>query len=479
MDYLVSNRAFVLFAVLLFAINTLLLNDVATLWSGAEAALLDQARRGEAGTLPVDVARLTGAADALAVFSLRMPGLILGLSTLVVLYLLGRRVFGQAGILYAILVMVSGFWVVTLGKLGSGDIWVWAVQLLGQLGVVLYVKKPEPSYRLLVYGMILLSVWIEPLGSSLLFVLFPLALTGLHPQGKRMWLLQPWVAVLVALGVLYFSGLLTWMPATQYTGWGRMHGLRFAGLLVLSLLPFLGFLVAGIWGGIQKVRKGEELSLILLLWLGVGLLVQSPAAIAGAALLTGKHMQDYFRQNYPYDSLVKVVMLLHLISFFFMALLLMLGGFFQFRGVGFRSGMAFSATYWMLSFAAVIGLYGYNRRFVLGGMSLAGLLATALFWLQMYPLWEQQRLPRQIVDRVEQIGTNRPEVGLQGSVADHLPLQLYLAKAGKTIIRDGETTTREPEIVIAPVGEGIDRPVQDTVRGLSDRLRPVQWVIGH
>jgi len=478
MSYLRRNWPFVLFVGILFTTNALLLNDVASVWSGAETSLVERARAGVQAQLPVDIARLTGAAADLSGFTLRLPGLVLSLLACVGFFLLGRRVFGITIALYALLVMLAGFWIVTLAKFGSGDAWLLAFQLTGMLSIILFLKKPGATYRLLTYAMILLSVWVDAFSSSLLFVLFPLVLTTLHPQGKRLIALHAWFFAAASVGLLYIAGVLEWMPDIQYIGWGRMSWGRFVTFLLLSNLPFLGFFFAGLWDSIQKARKGEELSIILLSWIVVGIALQSPAVIGGVALLTGKHMHDYFLKNYPHGSIIKVTMLLHLISFFFVALVLMLGGFFQFRGIGFRSAMAFSAVYWMMSLVAVIGLYGYNRRFVLSGTSLAGLLATSLFWLQVFPLWEQQRPARMITDAVEEIGTNTREVLLLSPLDGAEALPLYLEKAGKVVQTEGDSN-QQFEVVIAPVDTTIVYARQDTIQTLTDKLERKGYVIGH
>lgn len=478
MTYLRRNWAFVLFAAILFIINGFLLNDVASIWSGAETSVVTRAQAGVQAQLPVDVARLTGAANSLSGLVLRLPGLVLCVLALTVFFFLGRRVFGVHITLHALLVLLAGFWVVTLAKLGSGDVWLLAFQMTGMLGVILFLKRPIATYRLLTYVMILLSIWVDAFSSSLLFVFFPLILVFLHPQGKRLVALHTWFFAAASVGLLYVAGVLEWMPDIQYTGWGRMSWGRFSIFLLLSILPFLGFFFAGLWDSVQKARKGEELALILLIWIVLGVALQSPAVIGGVALLTGKHLHDYFLKNYPHDNIVKVTMLLHLIGFFFVAMILMLGGFFQYRGVGFRSGMAFSAVYWMMSFVGVIGLYGHNQRFVLGGSTLAGLLAVALFWLQVFPLWEQQRPARTVVEVVEDIGTDTRNVLLLGPLTGAEALPLYLAKAGK-IVKTEKAAGEAFELMIAPVDSSISYANQDTVQMLNDHLELSRYVIGH
>ncbi len=478
MDYLVRNWTFVAFAGLLCLINLFLMSDVALIWAGAETQIVERAQAGEAGLILVDLARITGAADKLSGFGLRLPSIIWLVLAMVVFYVLGKRLFGKNTILHGLLVLMSTFGLSTLGHFGSGDAWLLGIHFIGILGVIAFLKKPSVAYRLLVYVAMLLSIWLDPVSSLLLWILFPVALVFIHPQGRRLVQLHPWFFAAISVLALYLTDGLNWLAPGQYLGWGRTAWWVFALGALLSTLPFLGFFGAGLWDSIQKARKREEWSILVLSWIIICLLVQSPAVLGGIALLTGKHLSDYFRNNYPHGNIVKTIMLLHLVGFFFVATLLMLGGFFEFRGTGFRSGMAFSAVYWMLSFAAVIGLYGFNRRFVLGGMALAGLLATSLFWLQLFPLWEGRRVARVVVDQLDRVGTNRTDVLVDTTMLKGpSSLPLYLKKAGKNPVTDaGESL---PELIIGGLDYPTHRSQQDTFKVITDRLLPAQIIISY
>jgi len=478
MDYLVRNWTFVAFAGLLCLINLFLMSDVALIWAGAETQIVTRAQSGEAGLILVDLARITGAADNLSGLGIRLPSIIWLVLAVIVFFLLGKRLFGKNNTLHGLLVLLSTFGLSTLGHFGSGDAWLLALHFIGILGVIAFLKKPGAPYRLLVYGAMLLSIWIDPLSSLLVWILFPVALVFMHPQGRRLIQLHPWFFAGISVLALHLTDGLNWLAPGQYLGWGRSSWWVFALGTILSALPFLGFFGAGLWDSIQKVRKREEWSILVLSWIVVCLLAQSPAVLGGIALLTGKHVSDYFRKNYPHGNIVKTIMLLHLVGFFFIATLLMLGGFSEFRGTGFRSGMAFSAVYWMLSFAAVIGLYGYNRRFVLGGTALAGLLATSLFWLQLFPLWEGRRVARVVVEQLDQVGTNRPDVLVDSSwLSGPASLPLYLKEAGKKpVMEAGENL---PEMVIGSLDFPDHRSQQDTFKVITDRLLPDQVIISY
>jgi hypothetical protein len=114
------------------------------------------------------------------------------------------------------------------------------------------------------------------------------------------------------------------------------------------------------------------------------------------AFLVARHVHDYFLKNYPHGSIIKGVSVLHLIGFFFLAAFAILGGFFAFRGAGFRAGVAFAGVYWMLSVILVIGIYSQRRRLLYSGLFLAGLLSATLFFSRVLPLLEAERLPRKL-----------------------------------------------------------------------------------
>lgn len=480
MDYLKKNWTYVLLVGTLFVINTQLFNDVTWIWSGPETILVEQAQGGEAAGLPIDVARLSGAAAGLSSWGLRFPGLVLVSLAGLVLGWIGKKLFGWNLMLTTLLVWFGNLGLCTLTKLASGDIWLFTAQVTSILGMLAYLKKPSSSYRILVYGAIFLSVWLDPLSSLVLVLVISLGLTFLHPRGRLFMALHPWAALGLALLAIGAAGRLDWTPDFFYLGWGRMSFGRFAGWTVWSQLPLLGFLGAGLWDSIRKAGKKEEWAIVQLVVFIGALLAQSPAVLLPISLWVGRHLNDYFLKAYPHANVVKTIQLLHLVGFFFLATLLMLGGFWQFRGTGFRAGMALSATYWMLSLVGVIGLYGYNRRFVLGGTILSGVLATSLFWLQVSPIWESQRTVRQVVSSAGDIGTNRVEVLLDTALtADGHALPLYLAKAGKKVVTNLEEAEFIPEWIVGTPEFKWHREQRDTLKTLSDQLVQRRVVISY
>jgi hypothetical protein len=114
---------------------------------------------------------------------------------------------------------------------------------------------------------------------------------------------------------------------------------------------------------------------------------------------------NYFRPNYPWRDWVRGGATLHLIFAAIGAVLVLLGGFVQFQGAGFRAALGMVAAYWMFSLFGVIGLYGNRRDWSLGGTLLAGTLAVLFFWTQVYPYFEPDRnWPEELAQKMRSEG---------------------------------------------------------------------------
>ncbi|MEO0341166.1 MAG: hypothetical protein AAF242_18370, partial [Bacteroidota bacterium] len=158
---------------------------------------------------------------------------------------------------------------------------------------------------------------------------------------------------------------------------------------------------------------------------------------------------------------------------------LMLGGFFVFRGAGFRSGLAFSSVYWMLSFVLVIGLYGLNRRFIYTGGLLIGLLTTTLFCLQVYPLLENQRIVRKVVEQIEdnRWSPNWIEYRQENIPAEADNLRLYLENQfDAAVLEYGPEAQNARGVILKEI------PLSDTTAattGWYDHLVPTKFTMDY
>jgi hypothetical protein len=370
-------------------INMLVMNDFASLWDGAEAALARGGAGGESPLhLPAMIQKLLWNAAGGNLFIYRLPGTIWLLGAAAGLYFLARPLFGQRTVILTLLVAGASLGIPQLAKVATADAGLLALHTIAFVLLLRYLKQPRTVWRIAFYGAVLLAGLIHPFSTLILFCAGPAVLYFRHPQGKRLWALQPWAAAIVAFGIAWLTGSVQWNPPWLLA---NFPSAPYWVVALLGFLPFTGFVLSGLRDYIPKLRKGDETALIIIAWLVAGLLAGSSVAGIALALLIARQMDAYFHPNYPFAAVVQTGAVLHLILIFFAAMGLMLGGLYYFEGVGFRAGLAVGAAYWSMSFLGVIGLYGRQRRLAIGGPILAGALAVLLFWLQAFPLLESRR----------------------------------------------------------------------------------------
>ncbi len=399
------NRIFLgAMAVLLLA-NLLVMNDFTSLWEGAESFLAWRALHGEAGSSPQEwIMALSFGSGQVPHFTMRLPGAIVFLLTLGAYWLMSERLFGREVALTTLLLAAASLLLPNMAKVAAGDIWAMGSQWLAFTAMLRYLKQPKLSWRLSFYGLFFFAIWIQA-ANSLVFLLGSSAfLYFAHPQGRRLWGLNPWLFGLAAAGLLYTTQLISFSNHSFVVGF---HSGRFLLWNLIGVLPFAGFVVAGIWETGKQARRREELALVNTAALLFALAGHSLALQGLLAALAARQAIRYFDANYPFRPIVKTTALLHLLFAFFAIMALMIGSFLQFGGLGFRSAIAGSLTYWMSSFVAVLGMFGEKRDYVLGGTALSGMLLILLFWLQLNPLLESKRdwpreLVKQAADKVPQ-----------------------------------------------------------------------------
>jgi 4-amino-4-deoxy-L-arabinose transferase-like glycosyltransferase len=470
---------------LLFLANLFIMNDYATLWNGPEAALLWDVDFGLLNSLPHLLTAALYDPEAFNLFVLRLPGPILLCLAFGIYYLLGKRIFGRTQILFTLLILGASFMMPVLAKRNTADLWLWFAQLFTLLALLRFLKQTSWLWQILFYLGLLVAVVLQPLGSTLLFFIIPTALYFYHPQGKNLMRLAPWIAALGLFALSYFLNPELFNQRTFEIGWRSSSFGKYLLVNILGVLPFVGFLLAGIRETIFKLKRGEELAIINSA-IGLGAIFsQSVLLQLLFAFLIAKQMQSFFVKNYPYQNIVKSGAILHLLLTFGLAFLLMVGGFFEFRGPGFRAGLALGGLYWMLSFVSVIGLYGMNRRFVIGGTIMGGLLAMMVFWLQVYPLWESKRAMQLQLDEVVSKYENMDKSGLliykpESAAFPNLAFygkQHFLKVAVVNDSIELERSVHSPNILLDDVANAKlpDNIQTDTIRGWNDRLRPVEY----
>lgn len=431
-------KFFVGLGAFLSLINLFIMNDVATVWSGAEAQLI---RSGIDGSLPyflpaIVQSALTGDLT-FQVFLSRLPGAVLMLLSAAAFYGIARPVFGKITTALTLLTWSATLVLANVGKVATADSWLFFSQLLAWIAMLRYLKQPKERWRILTFAALLPALWLHPSSTILFFSLSSWQLYRLHPNGYRLLQINPWV-VLAAGGIaLFILGQWEWRRPAYLTALFSMPYHRFLLMLLPAMLPVLGFFLGGLRDTIQKLRKKEELAIITSAWLIGGLAGQSLLVFAAAGLIIAKQLMLYFEPHYPHRSLVRAGAILHLVGAFCGITLLMIFSFGEFGGWGFRSALALGGLYWMLSFMSVIGLYGFNRRLVWSGSLLSGILFSLLFWLQYYPLLEMRRnWPQRL-----EVSAQQMEITTQSNLYIHqLPVterekaHLYLEPLFKKVI---------------------------------------------
>ena len=368
-DWLSKQAFWLLLALFLAAVNILLLNDLLDWRPGAETELVER----------------WGRAFASHPFALRLPGALLFFAGLAATYFLGKRFFGLETVLLAIFVMAGSLLLINAAKWATGDPWVWISLLLACLGMLAYLKQAHWSWRLLVWGGGSLAIALQPLAALTALLTTALVWRFRHPDGKRMDALYLWIGgpVVFALAGWWQGGVFE--DTLQYASWlGGQPGKVLAAQF-LGMLPWLGFLVAGMIEIIRNQSKGEELS-ILLGGLLVGAFLSGTLLLQWVfALVIAKQLQRFLLPGYPYGNVVKTIAILQLTGVLLFGIAGMVYAFTEWGGSGFRVGMSLILAYWMPGLFGTIGLLGANQRLVVLGYAFGAVLLSLAFWAQVGP----------------------------------------------------------------------------------------------
>lgn len=482
-------RFFIILAGFFLLANLLVMNDLTALWPGPESWLAWRCLNGEAGGAPYErLGALIMGQEGLSPFWMRLPGAAVFALALAGYWVISRKLFESEVLLTTLLVFSASLLAPNMAKVATGDIWAMATQWLAFAAMVRFLKQPALVWRLAFYGLLFLALWAQPLNALIFLMGSGAYLYFRHPQGKRLWSLNPWLAGALLFLPLYFLGWSTFGQA------GFLVGFRTGRFLLWNLagmFPFLGFVLAGIWETHKRLGRQEEMAILNAAGLIFALLAHSLALQGVLALVVAKQLKSYFDSKYPYGTIVKTGAILHLVAAFFVIMPLMVGGFLQYQGPGFRAMLAAGGIYWMFSFVAVIGLFSYNQRYLIEGLVLGGLLVTTLFWLQANPLLQQKTgWPRQLVEQ------SREKTAARGITSSFLvqpgeapfPALAPYSKAaypdthilsGPKSLRHAWETSREAVFLLErEKAEELGTAVPaDTIRGWDNRLRAVEYVL--
>jgi 4-amino-4-deoxy-L-arabinose transferase-like glycosyltransferase len=423
-------KFFLFISAFVFVVNMLIMNEYTTIINEVESDfLLDvqtllgkgELNLGAKALLPVWVDSIMYKSLGFNEFSLRFPNVAVLLLTFFGFYFFGKKIFGEKTTVVTLLVLGSSFLPVNLAKFATGDVWIFGAQLMSFVFMILYLKQPIGKWKWGVWLFVVLGALIHPLS----MFIWSLGLWGylrtIHPKGKNLkGLVMLPLLVIVYLPLWYF-GLISLEMPHFLMGIGSEHFKYFFAIALLAILPWFGFLPASLWDMIQKLRKKEELAIINLGWILFAILSQSMIIVAAFSFLIAKNLLAYFDKNYPYRRLVKGFTLINMFFTFFLLFALLLGGFMNFQGEGYRSVFGLSILYWFGSMAAVLGLFMHKNSLVVGGMAVSGLMFTWLCWLQVNPLIESQRnFSQQVFQELKTQGVGRAGGNLKVTELYHL-----------------------------------------------------------
>ncbi len=330
-------------------------------------------------------------------WAFRFPVLLLAMGLLLLLSELSRVLFGESRRNLQLAVFMSSLWLFFAFSQVSGDAWLLATLAAYGMTAVLYLKRGGRGVVLANILFLLWALWIAWLPAMLGSMAFWLVLRFFHPFGKRLSGLYSWLGWLLALGAVAV-GFLTYRPdfflmalpqnghwaelpssLSAFAGWKEMKPGVYLLLQFLALLPWLGFLVAGLYEMVLNLRKREEMSLVAAALLAGGLFSFSLLPQWAFALLIARQLEGYAKKNYPYENAVKGFAILQLVLSFALVFALVLLG--TVSGAGAYGNFALKGLLlWIPAVTGIIGLFMKRPVLYIGGPLVAAFAGWLLFF---------------------------------------------------------------------------------------------------
>lgn len=373
-------------------LNLFTMNDFLPHWSQAEENAILGGKEIMFGGTPSNLPSLIVGALSFRweeVGVLRLPGIIVLLLCMVTVFGRGRRIFGRDTMGLALVILASSFLIVNVAKFAASDVWLFAFQSLAVIFTILYLKQPNWKWNILHAQFTFLAALVSPISTLVLVLGYGLYLMYFHKNGKNLKGLYWWIPLYLIVFVFYMKGFPTfenYNPFFFAYDFSKMG--NFLLWMVYGMLPWFAFLPAGLRHGLRRIKQREELAVILGGWLLFGLLSMSLTIQLMLSIMIAKQILGFFTEKYPYDKLVRAGAILHIVIAVLALTVLMIGGFTEMEAIGYRSMMVFGTIYWVLAIVGVLGIFMKNRKMILGGMAMSGLMAVFIFWVQVFPLLE-------------------------------------------------------------------------------------------
>ncbi|MBK6622399.1 MAG: hypothetical protein IPG32_16555 [Saprospirales bacterium] len=303
-----------------------------------------------------------------------VPGTLVLFAGLGATYWLGKKFFGRETLFYFLLVFSASLLLPLVVQKPVGDPWVWLCLVLTVLASLAWLKQPRWYWRLGAWAAFSAALFLQPLEA--LLTIMPLALFWRfrHPNGRQLDGLYLWIAgPLIAAGVWWWQREQPGGPDFLWS-WSSPQWPSLFGIQWLAMLPWLGFLAAGLVEIIRNQSKGEEWS-VLMGGIVLGAMSGNTLFLQWAfALIIAKQLQRFFMPGYPYGNLVKTLTLLHLMAWLLLGILGLIYSYSEWGAQGFRTGMILILAYWIPGFFGAIGMYGKDHRLMSLGLAFSALL---------------------------------------------------------------------------------------------------------
>ena len=428
----------------------LFMNDLTTLTDGEALIITDK----EGQNYLLYFWRKLLDAGIANIFFLRAINVFFILTGIFSLYIIGKRLFGHAASLLSILVLCSSPLFLSGGKFISGDSMVFLFSTLYFISKLVILKQPDSHLKWINLASLTLGLLIAPYSFGLFATLSLAGLLFFHPSGKS---LPKWL-ILTELFIISASFILNKEASNLF--YFSLFGNKsyYLPVIFLVFFPWIGFLVGGLTELFRNIGKREEVSILLAIWTVAGISSFSVAALTPMAIIGGRQAWRYFMRGYPFPSVVRGFQIIALIVSFFAFMWLMMEGFRQFGGNGFRLAMIVTSLYWMMSFLAIFALFLFKHKLVWNLIFTAGMGATFLAWALWNPIIETYRsfpvdLAQKSLDKNMELFIEEPVFRDWPSLAWYLKGQSYQVGKSSVVGSDSylyvyQTTTADTVDII-------------------------------
>lgn len=436
---------------LLTLINLLVANDYTSYWAGAEVESLYHLV-----TAPSSLSFFERIIKSLFTFGELGNPLILRLVSSIPFILaafthfwLAKPLFGKDNTLLQLGVIANMVLILFYSKVGSADILLLSCLWIAGLVHFRLMKRSQWWLYGLMVGVLIIASLIQPILAFIYGAGLYIGNILLHPKGKLLlkqflvWLVPLTILLLITFTAINFN------PTNNYFEWSQQTSLSYFAWQFVGILPFLGFALAGLLELINKLKKGEELSIIYTIWLGAAIISGSLVTQIILGFIIAKQLVNYFKPNYPYQRLVKAGMILQLILGVSLGVLILTTSYTEYGGLGFRSGIMPVMFYSAGALFGIIGLYANRFKFILGSLLFTPALTFLFYWIMLHPFVEHQRSYAQQIFKAIPINNSNPIVVPKSSPTT---LYMYGYLDNLTILEEvPEDTNAYYELTTSPV----------------------------